>query len=139
MASHRRGARTTAGRPGKHTGVSREMTLASGNVFLDLGFAPGVAANLLLRSKLMIEAEKLIERRRLTQTAAAKLFGVSQPRVSDLHRGRIDRFSLDALVQLLARAGRRRRNGLPTEGPTTTWRLRVCTLLRAAHCVLAGR
>ena len=53
----------------------------------------------------MIEAEKLIERRRLTQTAAAKLFGVSQPRVSDLHRGRIDRFSLDALVQLLARAG----------------------------------
>ena len=55
----------------------------------------------------MIEAEKLIERRRLTQTAAAKLFGVSQPRVSDLHRGRIDRFSLDALVQLLARAGMR--------------------------------
>ena len=105
MASHRRGARTTAGRPGKHTSVSREMTLASGNVFLDLGFAPGVAANLLLRSKLMIEAEKLIERRRLTQTAAAKLFGVSQPRVSDLVRGRIERFSLDALVQLLARAG----------------------------------
>ena len=54
---------------------------------------------------MMIEAEKLIERRRLTQTAAAKLFGVSQPRVSDLHRGRIDRFSLDALVELLARAG----------------------------------
>jgi predicted XRE-type DNA-binding protein len=85
--------------------VSREITLSSGNVFRDLGFAPGVAANLLLRSKLMIEAEKLIERRRLTQTAAAKLFGVSQPRVSDLHRGRIDRFSLDALVELLARAG----------------------------------
>ena len=81
------------------------MTVSSGNVFVDLGFAPGVAANLLLRSELMIEAEKLIERRRLTQTAAAKLFGVSQPRVSDLHRGRIDRFSLDALVQLLARAG----------------------------------
>ncbi len=85
--------------------MSREMTISSGNVFRDLGFAPGVAANLLLRSELMIEAEKLIERRRLTQTAAAKLFGVSQPRVSDLHRGRIDRFSLDALVQLLDRAG----------------------------------
>lgn len=81
------------------------MTVSSGNVFRDLGFAPGVAANLLLRSELMIEAEKLIERRRLTQTAAARLFGVSQPRVSDLHRGRIDRFSLDALVQLLTRAG----------------------------------
>lgn len=81
------------------------MTASSGNVFLDLGFAPGVAAHLLLRSRLMIEAEKVIERRRLTQTAAARLFGVSQPRVSDLVRGRIDRFSLDALVELLARAG----------------------------------
>ena len=81
------------------------MTVSSGNVFLDLGFAPGAAAHLLLRSQLMIEAEKLIERRGLTQTAAAKVFGVSQPRVSDLHRGRIDRFSLDALVELLARAG----------------------------------
>jgi predicted XRE-type DNA-binding protein len=82
-----------------------EVTPASRNVFLDLGFAPGVAANLLLRSELMMEAEKLIARRKLTQTAAAKLCGVSQPRISDLHRGRIDRFSLDALVQLLARAG----------------------------------
>jgi len=105
MASHHRGARTPARRPGRRRGVSREMTPSSGNVFLDLGFAPGVAANLLLRSQLMLEAEKVIERHRLTQTAAAKLFGVSQPRVSDLHRRRIDRFSLDALVQLLARAG----------------------------------
>ena len=105
MASHRGGTRPAAHRPGKRGGVSREMTVSSGNVFLDLGFAPGVAANLLLRSELMMEAERLIARRKLTQTAAAKLFGVSQPRVSDLHQGRIDRFSLDALVQLLARAG----------------------------------
>jgi predicted XRE-type DNA-binding protein len=85
--------------------VSGEVSASSGNVFRDLGFPPGEAANLLLRSDLMIEAERVIRRRRLTQTAAAKLFGVSQPRVSDLHRGRIDRFSLDALVRLLARAG----------------------------------
>jgi predicted XRE-type DNA-binding protein len=85
--------------------VSGEVRASSGNVFRDLGFPPGEAAHLLLRSDLMIEAERVIRRRRLTQTAAAKLFGVSQPRVSDLHRGRIDRFSLDALVRLLARAG----------------------------------
>ena len=107
MARHRRGPRTTARRAGTRGAVSREITLSSGNVFRDLGFAPGEAAHLLLRSDLMIEVERVIRRRRLTQTAAAKLFGVSQPRVSDLHRGRIDRFSLDALVQLLARAGMR--------------------------------
>ncbi len=85
--------------------MSREVTRSSGNVFRDLGFAPAEAAHLLLRSNLMMEAERVIARRRLTQTAAAKLFGVSQPRVSDLVRGRVERFSLDALVQLLSRAG----------------------------------
>ena len=85
--------------------MSRQLTRSSGNVFRDLGFAPAEAAHLLLRSDLMLEAEKVIRHRRLTQTAAAKLFGVSQPRVSDLVRGRIERFSLDALVELLARAG----------------------------------
>lgn len=48
---------------------------------------------------------KLIERRELTQAAAAKLFGVTQPRISDLVRGRIDLFSLDMLVNMLAAAG----------------------------------
>ena len=42
---------------------------------------------------------------RLTQAAAPKLFGVAQPRVSDLVRGRIDRFSIDTLVKMLAQAG----------------------------------
>jgi len=78
---------------------------SSGNVYLDLGFPPARAAHLLLRSRLMVEAGNLIRRRRLTQCAAARLFGVSQPRVSDLARGRIERFSLDALVELLAKAG----------------------------------
>jgi predicted XRE-type DNA-binding protein len=78
---------------------------SSGNVYLDLGFSPAEAAHLLLRSRLMVELESLIRRRRLTQCAAARLLGVSQPRVSDLVRGRIERFSLDALVELLAKAG----------------------------------
>jgi predicted XRE-type DNA-binding protein len=53
----------------------------------------------------MIQLRRLIERRRMTQSAAARLFGVTQPRVSDLVRGRIDLFSIDALVKMLAEAG----------------------------------
>ena len=53
----------------------------------------------------MIQAHKLIASRRLTQKAAAKILGVTQPRVSDLLRGRIDLFSSDALIDILARLG----------------------------------
>lgn len=53
----------------------------------------------------MMDLARLIARRRLTQVEAAKLLGVSQPRVNDLVRGRLDRFSLDALVDMLTRAG----------------------------------
>jgi len=78
---------------------------SSGNVFRDLGFSPAEAANLRLRSDLMTELGKVIKRRRLTQARAAALFGVSQPRVSDLVRGRIERFSVDTLVAMLGNAG----------------------------------
>ena len=50
-------------------------------------------------------SQRLITRRRLSQAQAAKLLGVSQPRVSDVVRGRLHRFSIDALVEMLARAG----------------------------------
>ena len=63
------------------------------------------AENLRIRSELMTQLEKLIERKGLTQTAAARLLGVSQPRVSDLVRGRIELFSIDMLVNMLAKAG----------------------------------
>jgi predicted XRE-type DNA-binding protein len=53
----------------------------------------------------MLALERLIARRRLTQAQAAKLLGVSQPRVNDLVRGRLHRFSIDALVDMLTRAG----------------------------------
>jgi predicted XRE-type DNA-binding protein len=78
---------------------------SSGDVFRDVGFAPQEAENLRIRSELMIQVRKLIQRRRLTQAAAAKLFGVTQPRVSDLVRGRIDLFSIDMLVKMLSEAG----------------------------------
>ena len=82
-----------------------KITPSSGNVFTDLGFDEDEADHLRLRSTLMLEVRKLIEERKLTQAAAAKLFGVTQPRISNLVRGRIDLFSIDTLVGMLARAG----------------------------------
>jgi predicted XRE-type DNA-binding protein len=78
---------------------------SSGSVFTDLGFEPAEALKLKVRSDLMIEISKLIEERGLTQTAAAELLQVTQPRVSDLVRGKIDRFSVDRLIEMLGHAG----------------------------------
>jgi predicted XRE-type DNA-binding protein len=80
---------------------------SSGNVFSDLGFDAEEAENLKVRSDLMIELTKLIKARELTQAAAAELLGVSQPRISDLVRGKIDRFSVDSLIEMLGHAGAR--------------------------------
>jgi len=81
------------------------LTPSSGNVFLDVGFPPEQAEHLLIRTDLMIALRSLIKKRKLTQARAARLFGVTQPRVSDLVRGRIELFSIDGLVEMLARAG----------------------------------
>lgn len=78
---------------------------STGNVFGDLGFGPADAESLRIRAELMVRVRQLIEDRQLTQAAAAKLFRVTQPRVSDLVRGRIDLFSIDTLIDMLARAG----------------------------------
>ena len=75
------------------------------NVFRDLGFSKEEAENLKIRTNLMIRLSKLIETRRLTQAQAASLFEVTQPRISDLVRGKIDRFSIDTLVAMLGHAG----------------------------------
>jgi predicted XRE-type DNA-binding protein len=77
----------------------------SGNVFRDLGFPADEAAHLLIRTDLMIAIRRVLKERKLTQVRAAKLLGITQPRVSDLVRGRIDLFSIDALVDFLARLG----------------------------------
>jgi predicted XRE-type DNA-binding protein len=78
---------------------------SSGNVFSDLGFSEDEAANLKIRADLMIELTKLIEIKGLTQAAAAEALGVTQPRVSDLVRGKIDRFSVDTLIEMLGHVG----------------------------------
>ena len=82
-----------------------KVTSSTGNVFRDLGFRREESEHLLVRADLMIQAQKVIASRRLKQRELAKLLRVSQPRVSDLLRGRIDLFSTDALIDMLARLG----------------------------------
>ena len=84
-----------------------KITPSTGNVFRDLGFRREEAEHLLIRADLMIQVQKMIASRRLKQNAAAKILRVTQPRVSDLLRGRIDLFSTDALIDMLARLGAR--------------------------------
>ena len=81
------------------------MTRSSGNVFRDLAFSAGEAEYLKVRAELMANLQKVIRARGLKQAVAAELLGVTQPRVSDLMRGRIDLFSIDTLIDMLARLG----------------------------------
>lgn len=79
--------------------------VSTSNVFRDVGFDPEEAANLKLRAVLMIEIEKYIQEKGLTQKKAAERLGVTQPRISDLIRGKIGLFSVDTLITMLTHAG----------------------------------
>lgn len=85
--------------------MTTKVRRSSGNVFRDLGFSREEAENLKIRTDLMIRLSRLIDARGLTQAQAAEQLGVTQPRVSDLVRGKIDRFSIDTLVAMLGHAG----------------------------------
>ena len=85
--------------------MSEDILNSSGNVFLDLGFSPDEAAILQMRADLMAELRKVIKAKKLKQAKAAKLLGVSQSRVSDLVRGKWEKFSLEMLITLATRAG----------------------------------
>jgi len=80
-------------------------TPAGGNIFADLGFRGAEAENLKIRAALMIQIHRIMQDRELKQKDAAELFGVSQPRISDLVRGKMDEFTIDSLVNMLAHAG----------------------------------
>jgi predicted XRE-type DNA-binding protein len=84
-----------------------KMEKSSGNVFRDIGFPPGEAQNLLLRAEMMLRVEDYVKKSGLTQQAAARTLGVTQPRLNLLLKRRIELFSLDALVNMLAKAGMR--------------------------------
>lgn len=77
----------------------------SGNIFADLGFPKAEAENLKMRSDLMIRIVQSYEKSGMTQAAAAKALGITQPRLNALLKGKIGLFSLDALVNIASRAG----------------------------------
>jgi len=83
------------------------MTHHVRSAFHDLENDPKVAENLRLRALLMMRLSAWMNEQQLSQREAAATLGVSQPRVSDLVRGQIDKFSLDALVEMVARTGAR--------------------------------
>jgi predicted XRE-type DNA-binding protein len=87
--------------------MSKAVVNSSGNVFIDLGYPPDEAAILHMRADLMADLRKFIKTKRLTQAKAAKNFGVSQSRVSDLMRGKWEKFSLEMLIILATKAGMR--------------------------------
>jgi predicted XRE-type DNA-binding protein len=77
------------------------------NIFRDIGFDDAEAENLKLRSTLMQRVEKFVKQSNMTQSEAASVLGVTQPRLNQLLKGKIQLFSLDALVNMLANAGMR--------------------------------
>jgi predicted XRE-type DNA-binding protein len=87
--------------------MSETTINSSGNVFIDLGYSPDEAAILQMRANLMADLRKFIKVRKLTQAKAADILGVSQSRVSDLTRGKWEKFSLEMLITLATRAGMR--------------------------------
>jgi predicted XRE-type DNA-binding protein len=75
------------------------------NIWEAIEDTPAEAENMKLRSTLMMALSEHIVSMGMSQADAAKRFGVTQPRISDLMQGKIDRFGLDALVNMAASAG----------------------------------
>jgi predicted XRE-type DNA-binding protein len=78
---------------------------SSANIYIDLGFQPHEAAVMLLRCELAEALRKWIDRGGITQAEAAERLGVSQPRISEIARNKVDKLSLDYLVGLCVKAG----------------------------------
>ena len=89
----------------KNLKMAAKMTESSGNIFRDLGFPPHEAEVMLLRAKLAEALRVWMEHEELTQAQTAKRLGVTQPRVSEIVRGKVELLSLDYLVGLCAKAG----------------------------------
>jgi len=84
---------------------NKSVIKGSSNVFEDLGFDQAEAANLKIRADLMLDLRRHIQKSGWTQAQAAEFFGETQPRISNLLKGEISRFSVDKLIVMLARAG----------------------------------
>jgi predicted XRE-type DNA-binding protein len=81
-----------------------EIEAGTGNVFSDLGYAD--AKERTLKVELALEVNRVLEQRKLTQARAAELLGIAQPHVSDLVRYRLNRFSVERLMQFLTQLGK---------------------------------
>ena len=94
-------------RAGKRNDDIGETKIIQGsdNVFEDVGFEAEEAANLKIRADLLIDLREYIRSRGWTQAQAGAFFGETQPRISNLLKGEISRFSIDKLINMLARAG----------------------------------
>jgi predicted XRE-type DNA-binding protein len=102
----------------KHNTKSAHITVSGGNVFADLGFSPKEAAALQAKSKrmisekvaikesLMTELSTWIDEKQLKQHDAAVILGITRPRVSDVIHKKTVKFTIDSLVDMLARAGK---------------------------------
>lgn len=83
-----------------------KYSMTKGSVFDDLNFSSAESVNLKIRAALMRAIEKELDRRNITQLQAAKLLGVSQPRISNLRRGKMHLFTIDMLVNMLTKLGK---------------------------------
>lgn len=86
--------------------VYMKSHITKGSVLDDLGFDAAETENLKIRAALMRAIEQEIHRKKLTQAAIAKLLGISQPRVSNLLRGKIHLFTIDFLIVVLMHLGK---------------------------------
>lgn len=105
--------------------IELKIPKGSANVFEDLGFDVQESQNLLLRSQTMVALVQWFNASGLTQAVAAKTLGVTQPRLNQLLKGKIEIFSLDALVNMATSAGMR--VGLSIR-PVTSVKVRNTTL-----------
>lgn len=96
------------------------------NIFDAMAESPGEAADLQFRADLMLTLRKLLEERKLRQAEMAEALGVSQPRISELMHGKIELFSADKLIGLLARLNVRLRPSVGADGRV------VCEVVQAA-------
>ena len=87
--------------------MSRQKVKSYASVWDALADTPEQAANLRARAELMQQIATIVEESGWTQTETAERCGVTQPRMNDLLRGRVSRFSLDALVNIATAIGRR--------------------------------
>ena len=85
--------------------IKEQMIKGQDNIFEDLGFEPDEAANLKIRADLILDLQKYIKKQDWTQQEAADFFTETQPRISNLMNGDIERFSIDKLVQMIVKAG----------------------------------